>query len=164
MNPLLLDMLPWVRQGYCCSQLLLLLALRQRGEENASLLRAAQGLCHGLGQWGGPCGLLTGGATVLGLLAGRGAEGEAAHPYFDPCVNDYAAWFAERTAAYGGQDCPHVVVGLGGDSATNMARTEGQSVPAASEKPNPLLCGELLAQCWDKIVELSDAYQLDWDR
>ena len=31
MHPLMLELLPWVRQGYCCSQLLLLLLLQARG-------------------------------------------------------------------------------------------------------------------------------------
>ena len=49
MNPVLMDVLPFVRQGFCCSQLLMLLMLQARGEENPALVRSLQGLCHGIG-------------------------------------------------------------------------------------------------------------------
>ncbi|MFR8277140.1 MAG: C-GCAxxG-C-C family (seleno)protein [Desulfovibrio fairfieldensis] len=62
MNPLMLELLPMVGQGYCCSQLLILLMLQARDQQNPDLVRAMQGLCHGIGQSDGPCGLLTGGA------------------------------------------------------------------------------------------------------
>ena len=76
MHPLMMDLLPLVRQGYCCSQLLVQLLVQAQGREVPDLVRALHGLCHGIGQSGGPCGLLTGGACVLALLAGKGAEGE----------------------------------------------------------------------------------------
>lgn len=71
MNPLMLELLPMVRQGYCCSQLLILLMLQARDQQNPDLVRAMQGLCHGIGQSDGPCGLLTGGACALALAAGQ---------------------------------------------------------------------------------------------
>ena len=73
MHPLMMDLLPLVRQGYCCSQLLVQLLVQAQGREIPDLVRALHGLCHGIGQSGGPCGLLTGGACVLALLAGIGA-------------------------------------------------------------------------------------------
>ena len=72
MHPLMMDLLPLVRQGYCCSQLLVQLLVQAQGREVPDLVRALHGLCHGIGQSGGPCGLLTGGACVLALLAGYG--------------------------------------------------------------------------------------------
>lgn len=56
MNPVLMDVLPFVRQGFCCSQLLMLLMLQARGEENPALVRSLQGLCHGIGHSEGDCG------------------------------------------------------------------------------------------------------------
>ena len=113
MHPLMMDLLPLVRQGYCCSQLLVQLLVQAQGREIPDLVRALHGLCHGIGQSGGPCGLLTGGACVLALLAGKGAEGEEPHPMLAPLLNDYASWFYERTAAYGGHSCEQVALGLG---------------------------------------------------
>ena len=43
MNPLLLDILPLLREKYCCSQILILMALHARGEENSGLIRACGG-------------------------------------------------------------------------------------------------------------------------
>ncbi len=152
MNPMLMELLPWVRQGYCCGQLLMLLMLQAMDKENPDLVRAAQGLCHGIGMSDGPCGLLTGGAAALALVAGKGADGESAHPMLTPLLYDYAAWFDERTASYGGQRCSQIAQGLGASSG------------AAGEQPNPVACGELLAECWEKILELVQSYELDLTR
>ena len=130
MHPLMMDLLPLVRQGYCCSQLLVQLLVQAQGREVPDLVRALHGLCHGIGQSGGPCGLLTGGACVLALLAGKGAEGEEPHPMLTPLLNDYAGWFYERTAE--------------------------------SAEPDPVACGDLLAECWEKILELIQNYDLDF--
>lgn len=55
MNPLLLDILPLLREKYCCSQILILMALHARGEENSGLIRALWGLCEGMAQGGQSC-------------------------------------------------------------------------------------------------------------
>ncbi|WP_411330299.1 DVU_1555 family C-GCAxxG-C-C protein [Desulfovibrio desulfuricans] len=149
MNPMMMELLPLVHQGYCCSQLLLLLMLQAQDRQNPGVVRAAQGLCHGIGQSDGPCGLLTGGACALALVAGKGAEDEIPHPMLTPLLNDYATWFYDRTEAYGGQRCGQIAAGLGATSS------------AAGEQPNPVACGDLLAECWGKIMELVQSYELD---
>lgn len=88
MNPVLMDVLPFVRQGFCCSQLLMLLMLQARGEENPALVRSLQGLCHGIGHSEGDCGLLPGGACVLALLCGKGADEEVPHQMLNPCLTN----------------------------------------------------------------------------
>ena len=65
--------------------------LQAQDTQNPGVVRAAQGLCHGIGQSDGPCGLLTGGACALALVAGKGAEDETAHPMLTPLLNDYAS-------------------------------------------------------------------------
>lgn len=148
MNALLLELVPWIREGYCCSQLLILLVLRAQGAENPGLVRAAGGLCHGMGQSGGACGLLTGGAAVLGYLACKGADGETPHPMAEPLVNDYATWFSQRVCTGACRkvschdvSCPAIQAETGGADMT--------------------LCGDLLADCWDKIVDLCADYDID---
>lgn len=150
MNPLLLEILPLVRQGYCCSQLLIHLLLQTAGASNPQLVRAANGLCFGLGGSEGPCGLLTGGACVLGCLAGRGTDEEKAHPSLMPLLNDYQQWFAQRTQNFSGSACFQIMEGLSAET--------GMSNPGAGQQPDPMLCGDLLAQCWEKIIELLEAY------
>ena len=46
MNPMMMELLPLVHQGYCCSQLLLLLMLQAQDRQNPGVVRAAQGLCQ----------------------------------------------------------------------------------------------------------------------
>ena len=147
----MLEILPWVRQGYCCSQLLVLLMLQAMGKENAALVRATQGLCHGIGQSDGPCGLLTGGACALALATGKGSEEEVAHPMLTPLLHDYATWFEDRVAPYGGQRCGQVAAGLG------AATADGRS-------PDPVACGGLLAECWEKLLELFQTYNIDLEK
>lgn len=144
MNALMLELVPWVREGYCCSQLLILLVLRGQGVDNPALVRAMGGLCHGMGQSGGACGLLTGGAAALGYLACKGSADETPHPMAEPLINDYAAWFSGRvrTGACRDVSCPSIQAEAGGGA-------------------DMTLCGDLLADCWDKLVELCDAYGID---
>ena len=152
MNPLVLAILPLVRQGYCCSQLLMLLLLQSFGHENPALIRAMHGLCYGMGGSDGPCGLLTGGACVLGCVAGRGNDTESAHPSFVPLVADYQQWFAGRTERYGGMACFRVMQGLSAET--------GVAHPATDEQPNPSLCGDFFAECWEKIHTLLEEYEM----
>lgn len=147
MNPLMLELLPWAHRGHCCSQLMMLLLLQSRGEENPGLVRALQGLCHGIGQSDGPCGLLTGGAALLAYLSGMGGEGEEADRMLTPMLNDYATWFYERTAAYGGHSCGQVSAGLGAAGPDGM--------------PDPAVCGDLLAECWERLLEILQSYGVD---
>jgi hypothetical protein len=152
MNPLVLEILPLVRQGYCCSQLLMLLLLQSLGRENPELVRAMHGLCHGMGASEGACGLLTGGACVLGCVAGRGKTGENAHPALVPLVYDYQQWFVGRTEKYGGAACFQIVQGVSAET--------GVAPPAGDARPNPSLCGDLFAECWEKIRALLEEYEI----
>ena len=89
-------------------------------------------------------GFLTGGAAALGYLACKGAAGEAAHPMAEPLINDYAAWFAQHVCTGGCRDvsCPSIQEKTGGGA-------------------DMTLCGDLLAECWDKLVDLCAEYGID---
>jgi len=151
MNPLVNEIMPLVSQGYCCSQVLMLLLTRKSGHENPELIRAMHGLCYGIGGSEGPCGLLSGGACVLGYIAGRGKDQESAHPSFVPLAADYQQWFAERTKRYGSTACFQIMEGLSAET--------GIALPVAGEKPTPCLCGGLFIECWEKIHALFEEYQ-----
>ena len=150
MNALLLDLLPYVHKGYCCSQLLLALAKQLDDRENPGLMCALRGLCHGIGQSGGPCGLLTGGAAVLAWLASH--EENETHPMLEAMLNEYASWFMERTRDYGGTECERISHGL--------ASASGSPLPDGSMPPMDL-CGDLLAECWEKLLDIYESYELD---
>ncbi len=150
MNAILFDLLPQVRQGQCCSQLLFSLAGQLAGTEDEGVMRAMRGMCHGIGQAGGPCGLLAGGAALLAWLSSTTAE--EAHPMVDALTNEYATWFMERVSACGGYGCEEV--------ARCLAAQAGQTLPEGGMPPMEL-CGDLLAECWGKILDIYEAYNLE---
>ena len=152
MNPLVNEIMPLVSQGYCCSQVLMLLLMQKFGHENPEIIRAMHGLCYGIGNSEGPCGLLSGGACVLGYIAGRGKVQESAHPSFVPLATDYQQWFAGRSANYGGTACFQIMEGLSAETGTPR--------PRAGEQPSPCLCGGLFIECWEKIHMLFGEYKI----
>lgn len=137
----LVDILPLAGRGYCCSQILGLLALAAQGRENPDLVRALGGLCHGVAESGGACGILTGGACVLSLYVGRGADHETAHERAALVLSSFADWFTGRAASqYGGSTCA-AILGEG--------------------KPDMTRCGGLLAEAWTKLVAILAENGLD---
>ena len=112
-------MLELSRQGYYCAQIMLILALESEGKENPDLVRAMGGLNGGLGNCGGVCGCLTGGACFLSYYAGKGEEDEVPHEDLDAMIRAYIDWFRDYTAEYGGMDCRQI---LEGDSRNKIQR------------------------------------------
>jgi hypothetical protein len=45
-------------KGYCCAQMILILALEARGKTNADVVRSMGGLCFGINWSGEVCGAL----------------------------------------------------------------------------------------------------------
>ncbi len=171
MNPLLLEILPLIKQGYCCSQLLIHLLLQGAGQENHQLIRAMHALCFGMGSSEGPCGLLSGGACVLGCFAGRGELDESAHPSLAPMVDEYLQWFLQKTQ--GQSLCHHVINFLQNSEEYNNADEQNEGL-LIHEKSNKItqqaqiassqhLCGQLLTQCWEKILDILENYEVEMD-
>ena len=71
-------------QGRCCDQIIVQLALEDRGEENEQMVEAVGALCLGLFD-GLVCGALTGGALAMAILAGGPPDGVL--------VADLVDWF-----------------------------------------------------------------------
>lgn len=143
MSNYLLDILPLAAKGYCCSQILGLLALEGQGEANAGLVRALGGLCHGMGQCGLTCGVLTGGACVLSFYVGKGTEGETALNKADLLLSEYVEWFRDRTARYGGISCADIL---------------GE---CSQDKPDMSRCAALIGDAWGRILTLLDEAGID---
>ncbi len=127
-----LKAMQWAGEGFCCSQIMILLALDEMGRENPDLVRAAQGLCQGLGDCSGPCGVLTGGALALGLYAGKGEGMEDAEEALPLMLESLRDWFAEATAPYGGGACIDIL---------------GE----ADDKPDPVKCGGLVGDAFAQV-------------
>ncbi len=108
------------KQGFYCSQILMLQGLDMLGKSNPDLIRAMHGLAGGLGFSGELCGALTGGASLLGLYAGKGDADQAEDPRLDFMVMDLVKWFkSEYEEQFGGIRCEQI---LAGNSQNQVAR------------------------------------------
>ncbi|MBK8021120.1 MAG: C_GCAxxG_C_C family protein [Chloroflexi bacterium] len=99
-------------QGFFCSQILMILGLDLQGKEDPALIRAIHALAGGLGFSGETCGALTGGATLLGLYAGKGTPEEQEDLRLNFMVEDLVKWFKEGYGRdYGGIRCEEILAG-----------------------------------------------------
>ncbi|NLO25193.1 MAG: C_GCAxxG_C_C family protein [Clostridiales bacterium] len=124
--------------GYCCTQIMLKLALDEEEKENEDLLRAVSGLCRGIGGRQKTCGVLTGGLGILGLYAAKGKEAEYPEPNYSDMTKEYLEWFENE---FGSEECRDIigVVSFDDDTGSN----------AYSVK-----CGDILLKSYEKVVEI----------
>lgn len=137
-----LRMMELAGKGYCCSQIMILLALDEMGRENPDLVRAASGLCNGLGDCSGPCGVFTGAALLLGLYGGKGQDAEEAEDFLPVMLEELRDWFAQRTLEFGGTTCGEI---LGGNCG----------------QPDTVKCGSLVADAYSQVRIILDENGLD---
>jgi hypothetical protein len=123
-------------KGYCCSQMLAIMALEIQGRENPDLVRAMAGLCMGAGNSGGVCGVFTGAACVLALYGAKGADAENEADKLPLMYAELSEWFEQNACgSYGGTTCSDII---GEDS----------------RRPSPDRCGRLLVDTWSRILEI----------
>jgi len=136
MDDTMIRMMRLAQKGYTCSQILILLALEARGEQNPVLVRAAAGLAYGCGTGKASCGVLTGGSCVIALFAGKGSDEEQESEKFVMMLQDLSDWFSEHVGGqYGGIECQGIV---------------GDEGPAAAKQR----CGAILAETYAKVMEI----------
>jgi len=124
------------KQGFFCSQIIMLQGLAQMGKENADLVRAIQGLAGGLGFSGELCGALSGGAALLGLHAGKGTPEEEEDPRLMFMTQDLVDWFiSEYSEQFGGIRCEEI---LASDEQNQMVRCP-LMIAGVLQKVNELL-------------------------
>ena len=124
------------KQGFYCSQMILLQGMEQMGKTNPDLVRAMNGLAGGLGFSGELCGALTGGASLLGLYAGKGTPEQEEDPKLDFMIQDLVKWFkAEYGEQFGGIRCEEI---LAGNNQNKMTRCP-LMVSGVLQKVNELL-------------------------
>lgn len=143
MNDIETELLRLSARGYCCSQILILLALRLQNRENPDLVRAVCGLCNGVGQGAGTCGVLTGAACVLGLYVGKGEDAESADDRLPLMLAELSDWFQESA-------CP-------GCSGIRCEDILGGAAPV----PDLSRCGRLIARTWNQILEILSKHGID---
>ena len=99
-------MLQLAKKGYYCSQILVIMGLEIRGEQNPGLVRAMDGLARGCIEGSCTCGSLTGGCCLLALFAGRGGDKERRDEKYTAMVQELVRWFWDKYGfKYGGLDC-----------------------------------------------------------
>jgi len=119
-NDFLMHLMELSRQGFYCSQILLMLRLEAEGKENPDLVRTLGGLAGGLGFCGKACGALTGGACLIAYYASKGSPEEMADNRLNEMIAELLTWFEEEVGGqYGGTDCSVI---LDGDMANRSSR------------------------------------------
>ena len=136
MDDLTLQMMHLAGKGYCCSQILALLALEAQGRQNPDLVRALSGLCLGVGNSGGTCGVLSGAVCLLALYAGKGSDEERADEKLTLMLAELTEWFSETVGGtYGGITCTDI---LG----------EGERLPDSGR------CGAILLSAYRQVLQI----------
>lgn len=143
MNDVTLRMMRLAGQGYCCSQILMLLDMENRNQTDLDLVRAMAGLCLGGAGSGGTCGVFTGAACLLALYAAKGAEDETEDEKLPLLYAELSDWFTQTTASlYGGISCADII---------------GEE----NRRPHPERCGSLVAGAYQQVMELLLQYGFD---
>jgi len=100
------------KQGFYCSQILILWGLEKMGKSSPDLVRVMHGLAGGMGFSGEICGALTGGASLLGLYAGKAMPEEDEDPRLNFMIQDLVKWFKiEYGQPFGGIRCAEILEG-----------------------------------------------------
>ena len=130
-------------QGYPCSQMMMIMALEEQGQENRELVRAMAGLAKGGGFCRGTCGTLSAGACILALYGAKGADDDPELESYPLMLADLDAWFHEKTTIYGGALCQQITEGKAG-------------TPEMHQR-----CGQLIAETYDHVMMLLQENGID---
>lgn len=128
--------------GYCCSQILIMLQLENLDTENPQLVKSMAGLCAGVGNTGKTCGIVTGGACLFGLYAGKGTDTENRDDNLKKMIHDFIEWFENE---FESTECADMItVDLLNDISHSSAY--------------PIKCGNALTKSFNKINDILKEY------
>ena len=143
MDDTMLRMMRLAGKGYSCSQIIILLGLEMRGENNPGLVRAMAGLAYGCGTERGACGVLTGACCLIALYAGKGDDEENESKHLLLMLEELTEWFETGTGCTRGETTCEAIVGDAG--------------PAASRQT----CGALVADTYTRVMEILTTHGID---
>lgn len=144
MEDISLRLLQHASSGLCCSQIMLALALEEQGRENHELVRAMAGLCNGLGDCSGQCGVLLGGLCLISMHTAASGPQDPEDQRLPMLLQTFADWFREELcAAYGGCSCAQI---LG---------------PENCGRPDQEKCGGLLVAAYGRCLEIMVEHGID---
>ena len=136
-DDIVLRMIELAGKNYNCSQIMMILALDQKGRENPELIRAMSGLGDGCGFFNETCGIMTAAASILSWYAGKGADSETESETLLPMLQELGDWFQDEiNEKYRGTRCKDIVGNLVGTE-------EGKQI-----------CGGIIFQTYNKINEI----------
>jgi C_GCAxxG_C_C family probable redox protein len=130
------DIYKLASQGYCCTQILMILVLQAEGRENYDLIRAANGMCVGM-QCQGTCGAISGIIMAFGLYAGRGRPEDERSEKLRIMSEEFTNWFKEE---YKSTLCRELVT-------VDIFTDEGEEV-------YPVKCGEIILKAYNKMKDI----------
>lgn len=128
--------------GYCCSQILIIMYLESNGIENVSLIKAMAGLCAGVGNTGKTCGVVTGGACLFGLYAGKGIDIEIRDDNLKKMIQEFVQWFEDE---FESSECADIITV---DVLNDINEREAY----------PIKCGNIMQKSYNKINEILKKY------
>lgn len=135
-----------VNSGYCCTQIMVKMALDEEEKENEDLLRAVNGLCMGVGSTQKTCGVLTGGIAILGLYAGKGNDSEYPKEEYSSMVDEFTEWFESE---FGSTECADII---GVCDVTDYTTNQKYR----------LKCGDTLIKSYEKIQEILNDHNFEF--
>ncbi len=124
--------------GYCCSQILIIMYLESNEIENIPLVKAMAGLCAGVGNTGKTCGVVTGGACLLGLYAGKGLATDVRDDNLKKMIQEFVQWFEEE---FESTECADIITV---DVLNDINEKEAY----------PIKCGNIMQKSYNKINEI----------
>lgn len=139
MGEVIFEMLTLKARGYCCAQIMLICALEAQGKTNADLVRSVGGLCFGINS-GEVCGALSGGACLISLYAGKGADAETPDDRYLLMVAELGDWFNDAAGEYGGTRCDDIL----------------------EKFPDRSICGRIVADTYGKCMEILVSHGFDF--
>jgi C_GCAxxG_C_C family probable redox protein len=136
-DEIVLQMIELAEKKYNCSQILMILALRQAGRENPGLVGAMSGLGDGCGFFQETCGVMTGAVCLLGWYAGKGTDDQEESEKLLPMLEDIGDWFRQEIGEkYNGTRCSDIAGDLVG-------------TPECKQ-----ICGGIILQTYTRINEI----------
>lgn len=134
-----IHILTLAQQGYCCSQIVLHMALATEGSHNPGLIRSMAGLCNAPPMAKGTCGAFTGACCLLAYYAGKGDEDDEMDDRLDLMIDELSIWFEDHCHKH--------------HSGTTCIKIIGE------EEAQPQICGGLINLCYAKCIELLEAQE-----
>jgi hypothetical protein len=139
-NEIFLQLIRLRAKGFCCAQIVVILALEAQGRTNDDLVRSMAGLCFGLHRGDEVCGALSGGACLIALYAGKGNEGETPDDRYVTMMEEFVDWFRSVAAGqYGGTRCDEIL----------------------EKFPDRSICGRIVGETYEKCMEILVGHGFD---